>query len=91
MSKQHVNTVLNLTDTEEKMLAYDMPPYSRTLWEGGQVILCPLKADPTADDYNARLIEALRKLSSNPAPYIVHCTEGKDRTGFLTHLHTGGV
>ena len=58
-----VMTVLNLADTEEKMQAYDMPPYSRTLWEGGNVILCPLKADPTADDYNNRLIAALKELT----------------------------
>ena len=52
MEREQVKTVLNLADTEEKMLTYDMPPYSRTLWEGGNVILCPLKADPTADEYN---------------------------------------
>jgi len=83
-----VMTVLNLADTEEKMQAYDMPPYSRTLWEGGNVILCPLKADPTADDYNNRLIAALKELTSRPAPYVVHCMEGKDRTGYVCALRS---
>lgn len=89
MEREQVKTVLNLADTEEKMLTYDMPPYSRTLWEGGNVILCPLKADPTADDYNNRLIEALKQLPSHPAPYIVHCMEGKDRTGYVCALLEG--
>ena len=84
-----VKTVLNLADTEEKMLSYDMAPYSRTLWEGGNVILCPLKADPTADDYNNRLIAALKELPSHPAPYVVHCMEGKDRTGYVCALLEG--
>lgn len=89
MEHETVKTVLNLADTEEKMLTYDMPPYSRTLWEGDNVILCPLKADPTADDYNKRLVEALKVLPTYPAPYIVHCMEGKDRTGYVCALLEG--
>ena len=89
LERSMVRTVLNLADTEEKMLAYDLPPYSRTLWEGGHVILCPLKADPTADDFNRRLIEALKQLPSRPAPYLVHCIEGKDRTGYVCALLEG--
>ena len=84
-----VATVLNLADTDEKMLTYDMPAYSRSLWDDGDVILCPLKADPTADDYNNRLIEALKELPSRPAPYVVHCMEGKDRTGYVCALLEG--
>ncbi len=82
-------TVLNLADTEEMMQSYDMPSFSRTLWDGGNVILCPLKADPTAEDYNNRLIEVLKELPSRPAPYVVHCMEGKDRTGYVCALLEG--
>jgi hypothetical protein len=89
LESENVKTVLNLADTEEKILSYDMPPYSRSLWEGGNVILCPLKADPTADDYNNRLIDALKQLPSHPAPYVVHCMEGKDRTGYVCALLEG--
>ena len=89
LEDEKVMTVLNLADTKEKMLTYDMPPYSRSLWEGGNVILCPLKADPTADDYNNRLIEALKELPTHPAPYVVHCMEGKDRTGYVCALLEG--
>jgi len=86
---EKVITVLNLADTEEVMLTYDMPPYSRTLWDGDNVILCPLKTDPTADDYNNKLIAALKELPSHPAPYVVHCMEGKDRTGYVCALLEG--
>ena len=90
LESEKVKTVLNLADTEANMLSYkDIPPYSRSLWEGGSVILCPLKADPTADDYNNRLIAALKELPSHPAPYLVHCMEGKDRTGYVCALLEG--
>lgn len=89
IEQHNVKTVLNLADTEEKMLSYNMPSYSRTLWESGNVILCPLKADPTATDFNNRLIASLKELPSHPAPYVVHCIEGKDRTGYVCALLEG--
>ena len=89
LAENEVKTVLNLTDTEEKMLNYEIPPYSKSLWESGSVILCPLKADPTAEDYNNKLIVSLKELPSHPAPYVVHCTEGKDRTGYVCALLEG--
>ena len=89
LENEGVRTVLNLADSEEMMQTYDLPPYSQTLWEGGNVILCPLKADPTADDYNNRLIAALKELPLHPAPYVVHCMEGKDRTGYVSALLEG--
>lgn len=89
LSQEKVKSVLNLTDNLQKMQGYDMPAYSATLWNSGNVILCPLKADPTADDYNTALIAALKELPSHPAPYVVHCTEGKDRTGYVCALLEG--
>lgn len=89
LEREGVKTVLNLADTEEKMLTYDIPPYSRKLWEEGNVILCPLKSDPTADDFNNRLIAALKEIPSRPAPYAVNCMEGKDRTGYVCALLAG--
>ena len=89
LEEEKVKTVLNLADTEEKMLSYEMPAYSKSLWDAGSVILCPLKADPTAEDYNNLLIEALKELPLHPAPYEVHCVEGKDRTGYVCALLEG--
>lgn len=89
LEREAVKTVLNLADSQAKMLTYTLPPYSQTLWDEGHVILCPLNADPTADDYNQLLIEALKVLPSYPAPYVVHCTEGKDRTGYVCALLEG--
>ncbi|MBP5137148.1 MAG: tyrosine-protein phosphatase [Paludibacteraceae bacterium] len=89
LAQHQVKSVLNLADTDEKMASYNMPTYSRTLWESGNVILCPLKADPTADEFNSKLIAALKELPSHPAPYAVHCVEGKDRTGYVCALLEG--
>ena len=66
LESEKVTTVLNLADTKEKMQSYhDMPPFSRTLWEGGNVILCPLKADPTAEE-DPDVCNTLLSLRLNP-------------------------
>ena len=91
LDQNQVKTVLNLADTEEKMTSYydAMPPYSRKLWDNEDVILCPLKADPMADDFIDHVVAALKELPSRPAPYGVHCVEGKDRTGYVCALLEG--
>lgn len=89
LEDRNVKTVLNLADTEEMILTYEMPSYSSSLWNSGNVILCPLKADPTAEQYNKSLINALKELPSRQAPYVVHCMEGKDRTGYVCALLEG--
>ena len=89
LQREKVKTVLNLADNEQKMQGYDIPTYSRTLWDAGNVIFCPLRSDPTADDFNNRLIAALKELPLHPAPYVVHCMEGKDRTGYVCALLEG--
>ncbi len=91
LDQNQVKTILNLADTVENMQSYyaDMPPYSRKLWDDDDVILCPLKADPMSPDFINRMVAALKKLPSHPAPYDVHCMEGKDRTGYVCALLEG--
>ena len=40
----------------------------------------------TAADFQKGLAEGLRFFAANEGPYLVHCTEGKDRAGFVSAL-----
>lgn len=40
----------------------------------------------TSDEFRADLISGLRKIKDKEGPYLVHCLEGKDRTGFVCML-----
>ncbi len=70
---------------------FDIPYYDGYYTRSGELLLVAypsypsicFTADPTADDYNKRLIVALKELPSRPAPYVIHCMEGKDRTGYV--------
>ena len=61
-------------------------PYFYSLYEKGAVIPVNLTVDYTSDDYKSNLGEALRIMGTSEGPYLVHCLEGKDRTGFVVAL-----
>lgn len=86
-----VNFILNLSDNDEKIAGYmekdDFDsPYFASLYEKGNVAPIALNTNFSSDDFKARLTGGLREMVSHESPYLVHCTEGKDRTGFVCML-----
>lgn len=86
-----IKTVLNLADSEtelqQHLAAGDFnSPYYRSLCESGSVKALGLGMDFTADDFRSPLAEGLRFLAGREGPYLIHCTEGKDRAGFVSAL-----
>ena len=76
-----VNAVMNLADTDEDLqscfAAEDFSSdYYRRLYEDGRVI--PL------EDFAQGIVRGLTFLAEQEPPYLVHCTEGKDRCGFAS-------
>lgn len=39
-----------------------------------------------ADDYRKGLADGFRFMASHEGPYLIHCIEGKDRTGFAAAI-----
>ena len=39
-----------------------------------------------SDEFRGKAVEGLRAMLNNEGPYLIHCTEGKDRTGFMCML-----
>ena len=75
-----IRTVMNLADNEETVKGYE--GYSESYYSGLDVIALNLGVDFTADDFRAGLAEGFRFLASHETPWLIHCTEGKNRTGF---------
>ena len=42
-----------------------------------------------SEEFTVSIVEGLTFLSKNEPPYCIHCTEGKDRTGFTAMLLEG--
>ena len=79
-----VRTVVNLADTAAGMQAY--PGWSESAYSGCNVIGLNLGIDFASGDFQRGLAEGLRFMAANEGPYLVHCTEGKDRAGFVSAL-----
>lgn len=86
-----VRCILNLADNEEKIAGYladdsYATPYFQSLHEAGNVIPLALNMNFGAAEFQQKLANGLIAMSEHEGPYLVHCTEGKDRTGFVCIL-----
>jgi len=86
-----VKTVINLSDSKEAAEEYmaEQGPkadYYKSLYDEGQVITLNMGVDITSEDFGKKLAEGLRFLNEHEGPYLIHCTEGKDRAGFAAAL-----
>lgn len=84
-----VKTVLNLSDSEKDIAGYLAAPgfksnYYKSLYEAGSVKALNMGVDLTAAEFGAKFADGLRFLIGHDGPYLVHCTEGKDRAGFVS-------
>ncbi len=86
-----IGFILNLADTDEKIKDYlakdDFDsPYFLSLYEGGNVLPIGLNMNYGSADFRTKLTAGLAVMAEHDGPYLVHCTEGKDRTGFVCLL-----
>lgn len=82
-----VKTALDLTDNDVIISRYnDVPAYSQQIIDAGDVVLCKVDANYRSKLFNETVASGLIELMNHPAPYVVHCTEGKDRTGYICAL-----
>jgi len=79
-----VKTIVNLADNREEARAY--PGFEDSYYSKQNVIYLGLGVDFQADDFKAGLANGLNFMAANEGPYLVHCTEGKDRAGFVSAL-----
>ncbi|MDA3810413.1 MAG: tyrosine-protein phosphatase [Spirochaetaceae bacterium] len=86
-----IATVINLADSSADIEGYfgadDFnSPYYKSLYDAGMVKNLDMGVDFTSDSFEKKLVEGLKFMIDNEGPYLVHCTEGKDRAGFVSAL-----
>ncbi len=79
-----VKTVFNMADNEDRMTSY--PDYGMTYYSGCDITAQDMGMDFQSDDFRSQLAEGLRFFATHKGPYLIHCNEGKDRTGFGTAI-----
>ena len=86
-----VKFVLNLSDNETKYAAYTekedfSSDYYNSLYNNGDVLLLAMNANYRSDAFAEIISQALVKMADHDGPCLIHCVEGKDRTGFVCAL-----
>ena len=79
-----IRTVMNMADSSEGMAAY--AGYAFTYYAQCDVIALNLGMDHNSKDFRSGLAEGLRFFIAHEGPYLIHCNEGKDRTGFAAAI-----
>lgn len=91
LSKRNgIDYVLNLADSQSKIDRYaktdiwSQLDYSQKLLREGRVSLMSMSAAYEGAAYQSALVKGLKEaLDKNATRILFHCTEGKDRTGFV--------
>ena len=85
-----IDYVLNLADSQSKIDKYQEDEvwseldYSQALLDNDQVCLMAMSAAYEGAAYQSALVNGLNSaLEHNATKILFHCTEGKDRTGFV--------
>ena len=91
-----IKYVINLADTEEKIEGYIKEsdynsPYFATLFnkddaQNNCVVPLALTMNYGSKYFKTQTIKGLNAIVEHDGPFLIHCTEGKDRTGFFCLL-----
>ena len=76
--------IMNLANDQATAEAYE--GFADTYYSNQNVVYLNLGVDFTAADFQSGLATGLRHFAENEGVYYVHCTEGKDRAGFVSAL-----
>lgn len=79
-----VKTFMNLADNKAAAEAYE--GYADSYYSKQNVVFLGLGVDFSEKSFKDGLAEGLRYMASHEGPYLVHCTEGKDRAGYVSAL-----
>ena len=85
--KYDIKYVLDLADKQDNLDSYynqkDVDnEYWKYLYEQKRVIPMRLEVNYHSKECANTLVELLRFMLNNEGPFLMHCSEGKDRTGF---------
>ena len=96
IEKAGVNFIINLADTDAKIDGYMAKDdfqsgyfaelYNPADTENDNVEALALNMNFNSEYFKGQVIKALKTIVEKEAPFLIHCTEGKDRTGFLCML-----
>ncbi len=86
-----IGFMLNLSDNESDILGFIAAetfdsPYFLSLFTSGKVAPLGLSANFKSESFGEKLARGLEAVAQSEGPVLIHCVEGKDRTGYVLML-----
>lgn len=86
-----IQYIMNLSDSSKEIEEFvgeeDFDSdYFLPLYESDNVIPLDMNADYHSEEFARKVAEGFTAISQQEGPYLIHCVEGKDRTGFVCAL-----
>ena len=79
-----IRSVVNMVNSADEARA--LPGWNGSYAAGCATFFRPMAVDVTASDFAADIADSFRFIATNATPCLLHCKEGKDRTGFACAL-----
>lgn len=88
ISDAGVNYIVNLSDGDTDLVEHINKadfnsPYFLSLYSSGKVIALGMNMQFKEQSFKDNLVKGLTQMANNQGPYLIHCVEGKDRTGYV--------
>ena len=92
-----VNCIINLADNATELHRHAQAinageyscPQFLSVYNAGNVIPLSMNMAYKTEGFNQKLVSGLTEAAHKSGPYLVHCVEGKDRTGFVCMVIEG--
>jgi protein tyrosine phosphatase (PTP) superfamily phosphohydrolase (DUF442 family) len=81
MENAGIRSVINLGDSEAAMTSFEA--YADSYYSQCSILNIEMGYDFTSAEFGEKVKACVLFLIENEGPYLVHCKEGKDRTGML--------
>ena len=84
IGKYNIKTIINLCDSDikiEKMLKSNTN-YER-IYKDNRVLALNMNSDFKSKIFQMQIASAFKEILKYEKPFLIHCTDGKDRTGFV--------
>ena len=87
----NIGFIIDLSDDKEEVIEHLSKedfnsPYFKSLYENNKVITLSMDMKFKDTKFESKLKELIEAMSNNEGPYLIHCVEGKDRTGFVSMI-----
>ncbi|MDR1072421.1 MAG: tyrosine-protein phosphatase [Treponema sp.] len=82
-----IAAVINLDDNEAELaLKADRVPWYHHLFEKGRIIALDMGFDYLSERFKIKLHKGFKFMLERDGPYLIHCLQGIDRTGFVVMI-----